>query len=670
MSQPPDGLFDEPDPHIGAQARSGVPHGDQDPATRGNDREPAMQMRLDFGPPRIQVEVTARLSGLWVVLDSAHNDLLAEYLRSAGVEFRSGEWGVKVQAKDLSWLRRLPSQVRIHPDDAFRALHVLALHPPDPADPASLVLANGFLWLRWYDGESFHDEQLSATAAPAFVTADIPFIATHEAMGHLGQSTHLPVRIARCALSPENYIEMVSAKPQSLEAVPLPGLFRLEPTRYGVPLAYLEQVRSAPGLEWVGQVPAVTHPGMPDLPLTLSRHHHIDLPRVTSVLATTGGVMLAWSPGLGRRVMALAAVEAVEGWPILVVSAPSGAWAWHRLVALFGRRLSVHEETTDARLVTYADLALGVKVYPTPTIIFDDVTGHEAASPAARSGIRRLDGYSQAYRIGLAPTWPSSLEEACHAMDAVRPGEFRLDGSQLALRYPAPSERRALEHLSAYLFVRRSSDRDTELSQRFRHSQVRTVAPSQAELEFHELAQGRLIAGEDPLCILEDVLEVVSAGPPQRLSKKVGAAITVIRQAVAKDRRVLVLTRHVRTQRMLRAGLSGVRSTVGEVPGSGVVIGPAQVVVLRWSEILRGPLPDADEVLVCDYPWSFAELDAALGPPTGPGPALISILHAPGTIDDRVAMYAASRAEEEPTGLECSQPSPEMAKWLLRPRGL
>jgi hypothetical protein len=367
----------------------------------------------------------------------------------------------------------------------------------------------------------------------------------------------------------------------------------------------------------------------------------------------------------------LAALEAVDGWPLLIVSPPSGVWAWYRLVRLFGRALSVRDDAAEARLVTYADLALGARMTPTPAIIFDDLSGPEASAPGARAGLRRLDGYSQALRVGVCSSWPEDLAQACEVMDVIRPGEFRLAGNPLAIRYPQPCERRAAEHVGAYLFTRHGSDPGSELSPRFRHSQVRTVTPSEAEIEHHEAAHSRHLSGEDPLGVLAEVLEVISAGPPQRLSRKVGAALTLAHQAAARSRRVLILTNQERTARVIRLGLS--RVPVQGCSGDEVadrLIEPGHALVVLWQGSLPQDLPDADEVVICDYPWNFAEIDQALGTAAGPGPALISVLHAPGTVDDRLAMYAATRAEEDPEALSDSAPSSDMARWLLRPRGL
>ena len=75
-------------------------------------------------------------------------------------------------------------------------------------------------------------------------------------------------------------------------------------------------------------------------------------------------------------------------------------------------------------------------------------------------------------------------------------------------------------------------------------------------------------------------------------------------------------------------------------------------------------------MIVCDYPWSFADLDNSIGSPAGRGPSLVSVLHSPGTVDDRIAMYAARQAERDPSGTSDSSPGEDTARWLLRPRGL
>jgi hypothetical protein len=632
---------------------------------------PALQMRLDFGDPEIDVSATAHLFGLTIVLDSPRPDAIASYLRKIGINPRQDDnLGLVCTTSDLVRLPELSHHVRLTTDELLTPLYKLACHPAATGESAMLELINGALWLRWFDGVNWYDEELPPKAAGALVTSDLPFVATQPAWDTLQSATFIPARIATCSITHEGYIEIATTKPQLLEASAIPGLWRDGPTRYGAALAYADQLRNMPGIDWAGPEPEDGVHQLHALPLQLSSHHHMDLPQVVSELSRTGGRMICWGPGLGRRVVALAAVESLDAWPLLIISPPWGMWAWYRQVKLFGHTVSFSSANHDVRLMTYSDLALGAELDPASSIIFDDLTGEEASTDTARNGIRRLDGYTQSYRIGLTSAWPDDLSEACDIMDAVRPGEFRIEGQALATRYPLTPEARATEHLQAYLSFRRHSDPGSESVHRFRHSQVRTVTPAEAELDYHDAALSRLVSGESATAVLRDVLEVVSSGPPQRLSRKVGAALAAARIALSSNRRVVVLTNQLRSARLLASSLGHDKAQVFNAADiSELEIAPGQVAIIVWQTTMP-TVPATDEVIVCDYPWSFAELDNAIGPPSGPGPSLVSVLHSPGTVDDRIVMYAARRAELDPLGLSDSTPDEATARWLLRPRGL
>jgi hypothetical protein len=80
-------------------------------------------------------------------------------------------------------------------------------------------------------------------------------------------------------------------------------------------------------------------------------------------------------------------------------------------------------------------------------------------------------------------------------------------------------------------------------------------------------------------------------------------------------------------------------------------------------------LPDLrwfDEVIVVDYPWSFAALDAAVGAPTSDhGPLQVTCLHLTGSVDDRLAVLAARRRELGAVIDHSQPPSPDEIGYLL-----
>ena len=86
-------------------------------------------------------------------------------------------------------------------------------------------------------------------------------------------------------------------------------------------------------------------------------------------------------------------------------------------------------------------------------------------------------------------------------------------------------------------------------------------------------------------------------------------------------------------------------------------------------EVIVPDLRGFDEVVLLEYPWSTALIDAAVGHASVPrGPRSVAVMHSPGTVDDRLAVHAARRRELSPTDDPHQPPDQGELEHLLSPR--
>lgn len=593
-----------------------------------------MQMRIDFPGPKSDLTLGVVLRGFSIVAapwEGTVEDAVA-YLQQAGIEVRvEPGTGLVFPVRELGSFTKLPTQVRIEPLGGIAPLVHLAVSRPKA--PATLTLTDT-LRLSWFDGTTRCEYQLDSEAAAALAVSELPFVATDEAWNLVGSLAGVPVSLGRAQLNHDNFIEIVTSKPQQLEAANLPGLFRIDDTHYGISLAYAHCVDAVDGLSWA-VTPRATHrpPAVSDAVDTLLVPHlQSDLRELLQKLTTLGGQVLVYAPGLGRRILALAALESLDALPALVVCPPWALWIWQRNADLLGKTVSLTNNDADIRLVTYLDLALGARLGGYGSVVFDDFGTADATGQRARkalSGLAVLD----AVRIGITSTWPQDPEEACVLLDLVRPGEFSFGDEPLARRYPLAPVRRAEEHAQAYIMRRADAD-PSVLSQVRRHETTLVEAlPGQ-------IGALETLGGQPPHQKLQAAIDITSAGTSGQLSPKLAAVSQIVNPAVSLRRKVAVVTRSTRAAALLRATLAALRPafTDREVPD-------AQLVVVVWDEKLPD-LRDFDDVIFMEYPWSVTMIDSSIGPAvTTNGPRHTTVLHAPGTWDDRLAIYAARQRE-------------------------
>lgn len=611
--------------------------------------EHPVQLRIGFQQPTSPATIELTLSGLLVLAEAPTGrwEEMRQHLAAVGAaaeEHPGG--GYCFPVAHLPLLVELPEVVSVAVDDLLDPLWSLVRNPPAGGLPATLEADGPGLRLRWFDGAFRWDEPAAAELGPALLACDVAFVATPEAWEMLRLRSHLPVQAGRCRVNLDGFVEVHTGKPQLVESAPLPALFRIDDTHFGVPLAYAHRLDDAPGFSWEGPRPVPDRPPshLPDLPFPLSPTAHADLGRAVECLAVNGGVALAWRAGLGRRAVALAAIEALDAWPALIVAPPWSVWLWQRHLEMFQRSLHLDGAYGDARVVTYLDLALGAPLSDPASILFDELTSPEVTGAEARDACRRLDGVHGAYRIGLGAHWPEDLELSCELLSLIRPGEFEPD-VPLHVRYPVRPQERAREHVE--LYVQRHSDDPATAPAPFRRDTVQLVSPSgEQRAELSRLAHAFSKQEISPMSALLAACDITSTGTQTALAPKFAAALDTARSGVHAGMRVAVCTRSERAAQMLRQMLRPLSvAIVDEFEGQvalDLVDDGVAVVVVRFDRVLPD-LRSFDWVVMGDYPTSFASLDAAVGSPLEPaGPALVVLLHTVGTVDDRLATFAAA----------------------------
>lgn len=594
-----------------------------------------VQLRLGFPQPDAAAVVGLTLRGLTVVAVpwSGTVEDVCGHLTPLGVRLRvEPDRGVLFPVADLRLLAQLSDRVRLESLGPIGPLLRLAIRPTE-SEPATVTRQGKRLLLTWFDGADRSEVTLDEEAIAALVHSELPFVATDDAWSRLREHSGAPLLLGKAQLNHDGFVEIVSTKPQQLETAPLRGLFRLDGTHFGLSAAYLQDLDRVDGIEWVGR--PVRTEAVPQVPASidslLSSHLRADLRVFVERLTLLRGQAIAYPSGLGRRILSVAALEVLDAFPALVVVPPWALWVWQRNLEIFGKTSSLRANDSDVRLITYRDLALRPRLDAFSAIVFDDLSGPDARSSAARSALRGL-GAIDAYRLGICEQWPEDPEEACALLEVIRPGEFDLDDVPLARRYPLRPVERAEQHAAAYLL--RRSERPEAPVAGHRRSEVWVVQPTSEQVRALEASNGPHR--------LASALDVVAAGPPGGLSPKLGAALQAVSVAAAQRCSIAVVTRSARAAALLRATLAAFSPTV--VDGAALdAAGPVSVVL--WSQSL-GDLRRFSTVVFLDYPWSTAAVDAAVGSSAADtGPANVVLVHAAGTIDDRLAVYAARRRE-------------------------
>ena len=603
--------------------------------------ENPVQLRLGFDVPRSPVRVPLTLAGLQVVVGviGADVNVVATYLGSVGIIANVSEDGpLTFQVSELRKLQTLPAQVDLVPRGELTTLWTTLVRPPRDGRPVVVSFEGEALFnISWHDGQITLNEPLPASVVPAFMALEVPFVADNDTWDELLAASRLPILLGRARVNLDGFVEIVTTHPQRVETAPLRALFRLDETHYGVPLAYAVDVSNTPGFIWEGRRPTYDKPPteLPDLPFALSDHARDDLRGLIDRLSQRRAEAVVWGSGLGRRVFSLAAIEALDAFPLLVVTFPHAVWAWQRHLDLLGRTYSLTHDRADVHLVTYRDLLSRTRIPSPASVIFDDL--HRADDEQLES-LHRLDGLLDVYRIACSSTFPDSAYRAVALMSVLKPAEFR-NNVPLPIRYPTRPEARANEHVESYLSRRNDSSTSNH---GFRRSAVELIAPTPEQNHALDTATASLRELSETLA---EALLIVSAGPSSSVSPKVSRAVELARQDHEHGRKTAIVTRHHRTAQMIRAALRPL-SVVTIEQGERLDLDDLPDVVVVRTEGRIGDLRAYDHVVVVDYLWSSLALESAVGSAgEGSGTQRVTCLHLDCPLDDRSALLAASKRE-------------------------
>lgn len=621
-------------------------------------------MRLGFADTS-PLHVSLVLSGLTVLAeaDSTPDSAVAAELAAAGVPSSTVDGMVKFDVADIDKLAAAGSHVTFTADEALSPLLEMATCPSDGNAAVNITMASPTtVTATWSHQGETHVRTVPDETIAALLCADIHFVATPDAFTYMAAACPLPLLAGRVATNLDGFIEIATSKPQLVESSPVPGLFRLGAGRFGVPTPYAQRLDSLPGFQWV--TPRPTQEAAPDvasgMPIPLSAHAEADLSELVTNLATWRAQAVVWRSGLGRRVFAAAALHVLDAWPALVVCRPEDTWTWTRHAQLMGRTSGVADPGADMQLLTYTQLAAaGGWPRAVQSIVFDS-PGSWVGNPTVAAAARRLGSLSDAYRMVVAPTWPESDTERMSLMSLLRPAEFSPD-TRVPVRYPPDSQTRFNEHVGAYLSRRDVAGGDTV--DWFRRSKVLSLPATPAQSDAFDKTLGRL--GADPAVTLMTLMELTSAGPEYATSPKIAAAVGEVQEALSAGERVVVVTRFSRTAHLVHALLRGRGvDLVGGLDEWAAPRTPRRAVIARFSRAWAD-LSDFDRVVIVDWPWSTRTIDDAVGTAAGlHGPALVEVLHTPGSIDDDVVELAVRRGTAGQTS-ETLDPA-EVARLLGR----
>jgi hypothetical protein len=559
--------------------------------------------------------------------------------------------GVSFPVKDLPLVISLTDRISVIPSESIAAMWELLVNTPDGGSPVVLELDTSMtMTLSWQcQGREFF-ESAPVSSTPALMALGVPIVAADSTWQQLLSLSHLPVVIGRIRMNLDGFLEIDASMPQKVELSNIPALFRIDDTHFGVPVSYAPALDSVPGLVWASRKPTFPSPvNLSGLPMDLSAHAKADLSSLANSLSSLRAQAVVWSPGLGRRVFCLAAVEVLDAYPLLIVTEPHAVWAWQRHLSLVHRAGSLSNDRGDVHIVTYHDASARARIASPAAIIFDSLDDI-MQNPSIVESLHRLDGLVDAYRIACLSSFPDDIEEAIALMSLIRPVEFR-EHIPATLRYPVRPEQRAAEHVQAY-----KSERSEGSTGGFRRSRVEVLDSPDKLLEAMDASYETI---KDDTDLLAELTRLVSVGQSYAVSPKISRAVELAKLAFNESRSIALVTRHEQTAQMLHSLLRTHKVPVVTNP-----VGDSPAIVRYASRIpdLRG----FNEVVILDYPWSTSLIDDAVGSPLDENaPDCVTVLHLRDTVDDRVAMLAARRREQAQVADVSAPPSKQEVNYLL-----
>jgi hypothetical protein len=591
--------------------------------------DPNVQLRLHYEQPLVPQRLRTSLRGQTVLVapDDGDSQRAVAYLHSVGVVASLDEVGlISFPAIDLDRLLDLPERVVLIPTgDAGTLLHLLAA----PEGPVLVTLDSPrVLNVSWVDETGECNEPLDVASTPALLSLGVPVVADQETWSALHAASALPAVLARARVNLDGFVELTTSVPQQVESLAIPGLFRLDETRFGLPLASTRHLDAVPGVLWDGPVPSYDPPpaDVVSLPLALAPASRAHLRLLVERLAFSRSLAVVWPRGTGRRVFSLAAVEALDAYPLGILCRPALLWAWRRHLELLGRRPSLLTEG-DVYLAPHEEAHRLTHGPSLAAAVLDDME-KVAHGPGNLhrlvAALAPLEGDPDTIRIAVSSKLPEDTDSMYTLFAALRPGEFRT-GVPAASRYASPAEERLREHAELYV-LRHTGEFSTGA---FRRSEVVTVQVDDHLLRLIESLPDPGISPVRRRETLGCIIELLREGGNEHLGPKIPHALSLVTEALERDERVTVLTGSARCSRLL-AGLLGRRASDS----------------VRFIEYVPEHPIDADLVVVLEYPKAFTVLDdAVVEASDSRGPRRVVLLHTENSVEDRLAVVALVRSE-------------------------
>lgn len=603
-------------------------------------------------------EVPVSLSGLHISLLATSDisvDNLAEAFASTGSEFSKGVDRITVHCKDVRSVVQMPGDLSLAPDDPAAAIFGLLLATAN-GDVAEISLGAD---RRVYGSVDNTTLFIPTSAYAALLSCGIPTHGSRETWAVVTARNTFPVKAASLSLSDHRSVILRASLPHLVEAADIPVLVKIDPTTFEVPLPYSPKLSGLPGFVWEGRQPGPA--SIPDVKLSghkVAEHIRYDAAALVSTLTRLGAAIIDYRSGLGRRTLAVTALNSLDAAPALIVTSPAKIWSWQRNLELFGVSYAlVPDSSADVRLCTFNDLASGARFDPPTSLVIDDLT-IVGSSVAARRALARLDREMLQYRVALADNIPSDIEDALSLMRYVKPAEFPA-GIDLLGRYQGFADEQASRHIELFCVSRRRTPAIQTGPIRYPRSSVVTVKPSQEALQ---RVRREIETGASLSRVRELFSSGLTGGKDPEPSPKVLAVRGICIRNSNSGLRTIVYVRSKETAARLTASLKKVKSATCRFDGSALPrsVQKAQVAIVVFDSKMP-PASGFDEAVLVDYPDSFLFFDDAVGPAESPWVDRITVVHTENSTDDRLAALAAMRrARGQTRALDARD-----AEWVL-----
>lgn len=380
-------------------------------------------------------------------------------------------------------------------------------------------------------------------------------------------------------------VRIEARQPALVEAMDLPGLaYDGDPGegRYRLPLLAAEPLLAEPGVEMSDELarairracrpvrPMRGEELSPRFPWTLFGFQAYDAARARRIVETTGGVMLAGTMGTGKTTVALALVDALELWPLLVVAPVAAFSTWDRQLSEMGVGFYLATDPPrvaweriadgghDAVVISYDRLHAFVELLEAQGfrgIVADELQRIRTPGSRRSRALRQLASAAP-YRLGLTGTpLTNRLDDllplgAFLAPDQWRPRASARDLADVYVGDDAAAEVSA--HLGTLMVRRKMEQTGVSLPERTPW-ELRVALSAQqrrAIAELEEEAEAARRAGElgermHVFARLQRLWQIVSC--PQAVgvegpSPKSDAAVELVEQFSGEGRKTVVFT--------------------------------------------------------------------------------------------------------------------------------